>query len=184
MKAFRNVGGNVVEITIDVDLDGNPILPPDTTVDPRPDALEGHYVTVVGKIWVQIPITVRVISLEEEKAQALAKLDSYRKWYLEQPVDHEGILFDGDEVARARVSQSVIVVSSGAQVPPGWVTYDNSMYPLVDAAALNALAVSIFTAFGNRFFEINTIREQITQAADTAALAAIVIPSQANGMMV
>ena len=38
MKAFRNLAGNVVEIDIDLDLDGNPILPPDTTTDLRPEA--------------------------------------------------------------------------------------------------------------------------------------------------
>lgn len=178
MKAFRNIGGNVVEVEIDVDLDGNPIFPPDTTINPRPEAAEGHYVTVVGRDWVQIPVPVETKSFEQKQREKHEELIRYRNWYLDQPVEHEGVLFDADETARARVSQSIIVVSAGAQVPPGWVTYDNGVFPLADYDALKALAVSIFTAFGTRFFEINAIRDQILQAADEAALAEVQIPTR------
>ena len=176
MKAFRNLAGNVVEIDIDLDLNGNPILPPDTTLDPRPEAQPGHYVTVVDRSWVQIPIPVQVKSLELLKAEALKKVADYREWLLEQPVEHAGILFDGDQIARVRLSQAVTVADAGGQVPPVWVTYDNSAFPLADLAALKALTVTIITAFGTRFFEANAIREAIMLAGDEASLAAIEIP--------
>ena len=41
MKAFRNIGGSVVEIDVDTDPNGQPILPPDTTVDAKPAAHDG-----------------------------------------------------------------------------------------------------------------------------------------------
>ena len=180
MKAFRNIGGQVVEVVIDLDLDGNPIYPPDTTTDPRPEALPDHYVTVVGRNWVQIPVTVQVKSLELLKSEALAKFAKYREWYLEQPVEYSGIKFDGDQMARVRLSQAVTVAEAGGQVPPAWVTYDNSAFPLADLAALKSLTVAVITAFGTRFFEANAIREQILQATDEAALAAIEIPMPMN----
>ena len=176
MKAFRNMAGKVVEIEVDLDLDGNPILPPDTTTDPRPSAQPGHYVTVVGRNWVQIPVPQQVKSLELLKNEALEKLANYRAWLLEQPVFYQGVLFDGDETARDRLSHSVIVAESGGQVPPAWVTYDNSSFPLNDAADLKSLAVHIITEFGVRFFEANVIRESIMQATDEAALASVQIP--------
>ena len=138
MKAFRNMAGNVVEIDIDLDLNGDPILPPDTTTDPRPEAQPGHYVTVVGRSWVQIPIPVQVKSLELLKSEALKKVADYREWLLEQPVEHSGVLFDGDQVARTRLSQAVTVAEAGGQVPPAWVTYDNSTFPIADLAALKS----------------------------------------------
>lgn len=177
MKAFRNLAGNVVEIDIDLDLNGDPILPPDTTTDPRPEAQPGHYVTVVDRSWVQIPIPVQVKSLELLKSEALSKVAAYREWLLEQPVEYSGVLFDGDQVARVRLSQAVTVAEAGGQVPPAWVTYDNSTFPLADLAALKALTVAIITAFGNRFFEANAVREAIMQANDEAALAAVKIPT-------
>ena len=177
MKAFRNLAGNVVEIDIDLDLNGDPILPPDTTTDPRPEAEPGHYVTVVDRSWVQIPIPVQVKSLELLKSEALKKVAAYREWLLEQPVEHSGVLFDGDQVARVRLSQAVIVADAGGQVPPAWVTYDNSAFPLVDLAALKALTVAVITAFGARFFEANAVREAVMQANDEAALAAVEIPA-------
>lgn len=176
MKAFRNIAGNVVEIDVDLDLNGDPILPPDTTTDERPEAQPGHYVTVVDRNWVQIPIPQQVKSLELLKTEALQKVSAYREWLLEQPVTHDGVLFDGDQVARVRLSQAVIVADAGGQVPPAWVTYDNSTYPLTDLASLKALTVSVITAFGNRFFEANAVREAVMQANDEAALAAVEIP--------
>ena len=178
MKAFRNMAGNVVEIDIDLDLNGDPILPPDTTTDPRPEAQPGHYVTVVDRSWVQIPIPVQVKSLELLKSEALKKVAAYREWLLEQPVEHSGVLFDGDQVARVRLSQAVIVAEAGGQVPPAWITYDNSTFPLADLAALKALTVTVITAFGNRFFEANAVREAVMQANDEAALAAVEIPTR------
>ena len=177
MKAFRNLAGNVVEIDIDLDLNGDPILPPDTTTDPRPEAQPGHYVTVVDRSWVQIPIPVQVKSLELLKSEALKKVAAYREWLLEQPVEHSGILFDGDQIARIRLNQAVTVAEAGGQVPPAWVTYDNSTFPLADLAALKALTVTVITAFGNRFFEANAVREAVMQANDEAALAAVEIPA-------
>ena len=125
---------------------------------------------------------MQVKTLELLKAEALKKVATYREWLLEQPVLYQGVLFDGDTTARDRLSQSVIVAESGGQVPPAWVTYDNSTFPLNDVADLKSLAVHIMTEFGIRFFEANTIRESIIQATDEAALASIQIPVVSDTM--
>lgn len=176
MQAFRNVAGNVVEIEVDIDLEGNPILPPDTTTDARPEALEGHYVTVVGKEWVQIPIPQPFTSFESKKFDAQKRVQAYRNWYLEQPVTHETVLFDGDETARARLTQALTVNSANGYLPPAWITYDNNAFPLADVAALIALVNTVQVAFSNRFFEMSTLRSQIAAATTEEELAAIEIP--------
>lgn len=174
MKAFRNVAGTVVEVLIDIDIDGNPILPPDTTIDPKPEPLEGHYVTVVGKEWVQIPIPREFKAFESKKTDALAKLAAYRDWKLQQPTEHLGVLFDADEQARNRISQVISIHTATGQLPPEWVTLNNNAFPISTIDDLKALATTIFTAFSERFYHTNTLRRAILDAEDEAALSAAV----------
>lgn len=177
MKAFRNVGGVIVEIDVDTDPSGNPILPPDTTVMERPSPLAGHYVTVVGNVWEQIPVPVEYKTFETKKQEALAKLKAWSVWYFEQPIEHDGVKFDADGKARERLTQAVTGLLAGTGSPPVWVAFDDSLYPLPDAETLKALAVAVIqTAFSTRFFEYNTLRTAITAAEDEAALEAVAIP--------
>ena len=176
MKAFRNLNGNIIEIEIDIGIDGKPILPPDTTIDEKPDASEGHYVTVVGNKWVQIPIPVSFTSFETKKQQACDNLKVYRDWLFVQPIEHNGILFDADEKARARLSEALVMFRIAEKLPPAWITYDNSVYPITESADLVNLSNTIYDGFSQRFFDMDAIRQQILAAETEEALAAIEIP--------
>ena len=177
MKAFRNIAGQVVEITVDLDLEGNPILPPDTTIDPRPEALEEHYVTVVGSGWVQIHSPVVEVTLTQLKEQALKRLSVWRNWILEQPIEHDSVMFDADETARARLTQAVLLSSVGAPVPPAWVTLDNGLHPIADYDALKNLAIVMASEFSSRFFQAADLRDDIETAETKEALALVLIPT-------
>lgn len=177
MKAFRNIGGSVVEIEVDVDPNGQPILPPDTTVDPRPEPQEGHYVTVVGNEWVQIPIPQEFLTFETKVRNALNKLKTYRGWYLNQPVQHMGKLFDADETARIRLTQALVVHSTIGYLPTAWIARDNTPFQISTIDDLKALATTVQTAFSTRFFEMEGIRQQILAAENEAQLEAIEIPT-------
>lgn len=177
MKAFRNVDGSVVEIEVDVGIDGKPILPPDTTVDPKPEALADHYVTVVGTEWVQIPVPVPFVSFETQQQTALAKLKDYRDWYLNAPVEHNGVLFDADDTARNRLTQALVIYNDNGYLPPFWVTESNGRYPLAAIEDLRALATAVSGAFSARFYEMSTLREQILAATNETELAGITIPA-------
>ena len=177
MKAYRNIAGVVHEIEVDIGLDGKPILPPDTTVDPRPEPLAGHYVTVVGNAWVQIESPVYVESFESQKARALARLATYRAWYLDQPVEVNGVKFDADEMARNRLTQAVVMFNELAYLPPAWVTFDNSTVALADIDALKTIVVAVHAAFSTRFYECSNLRLQVLAAQSEAELSAVVIPS-------
>lgn len=176
MKAFRNVGGNVIEIDVDVGIDGNPILPPDTTIDPKPADIAGQYTTVVGNAWVHIPIPQQVISFEYKKQQALEKLAAYKKWYLDQPVPYSGAVFDSNEVSRNRLIQALVINTATGYLPPGWVTADNNSFPIPDLAALKNLIAAIQTAFATKFYEMETIRSQVVATTTEADLNLITIP--------
>lgn len=183
MRAFQNRQGNVVEIEVDVDPHGNPLLPPDTTVDARPEPLEGHYVTVVGNRWVQIPIPVFVPSFELLKQQALERLATYRNWLLQQPVTagaNNEHIFDADDKARDRLTQALVLHTQFGTLPPAWVKHDNTMFPLTVVADLIFIITTVQQAFTSRFFETVTIRNQLLAATDEAALNAIAIPTIPN----
>lgn len=180
MKAYRNVGGDVREIDVDVDLKGSPILPPDTTVDARPEALPGHYVTVVGKSWVQIEIPVAVVSFETKKQQKLNEISQYAAWYQDQPLDINGVKFDADEKARIRLSQALVIHLTLGQIPPAWITYDNAEFPLTTIDELKGISAAVHQAFQTRFFECNALRQAALVSTDDASLDAVVVPKKPN----
>lgn len=177
MKAYRNIAGVVHEIQVDIGLNGQPILPPDTTVDPRPEPQPGHYVTVVGNAWVQIEIPVAFESLDTKKDAVLKRIAAYRDWLLDQPVDVDGVLFDGDKNARDRLTQALVMFREINYLPPTWVAHDNSEAPLADDAALRNIAGKVATAFSQRFYECDTLRAYALAAEDEVALTAVVVPA-------
>lgn len=183
MKAFRNVAGNVVEVDVDVGPDGKAILPPDTTIDPKPEAQEGHYVTVVGNAWVQIPVPVQFVAFETEKELALQRLRDYRDWYINSPAEYAGELFDADEMARNRLIQALVIYQNNGYLPPVWVTHDNKSFEITDITALTNLISTIQNAFSTRFYETNTVRSQILAAQTKEELDAIVIPNRSDRVL-
>ena len=183
MKAYRNIGGSVVEVEVDIGLDGQPLLPPDTTVDPKPEPQPGHYVTVVGNSWVQIPIPEQVLDFSYEKQLALEKLKNYKDWYLEQPVEHEGRTFDADSVARVRLTQALVIHSTTGYLPPAWIDANNQPFTITTIQDLHGIISAVQTAFSNRFFEMENIRQQILNAQDKQALDLIEIPSIPNNLI-
>lgn len=176
MKAFRNVGGTVREIQVDVGLNGQPILPPDTTVDPRPDPLPGHYVTVVGNAWVQIEVPVYVESFDSKKAKALDRVRQYRDWKLEQPVDVNGVLFDGDDKARTRLTQALVMFKELNYLPPVWVDYNDASVTISSIDDLKTIVAAVTAEFSARFYETDTLRAQVAATTTEEELNAIVIP--------
>ncbi len=180
MQAFRNVGGVITEITVDIGLDDQPILPPDTTVEPRPEALEGHYVTVVGNSWVQIPIPEEVISFETKKAQTLQQLNEYKEWLQEQNIEFNGVVFQANALTRDRVTQTFVAYRELGYLPPAWIAADNTPYALNSIDDFAPLAHAIMNTFTERFYEANAIRTQIMAAVDMAELSQVRIPGMTS----
>lgn len=178
MKAYRNFGGDVREVQVDVDPSGKPILPPDTTVDPRPEPLAGHYVTVVGNAWVQIEIPVVVVSFETKKQAKLKQIADYTGWATEQPVDLNGTLFDGDEVARIRLTQALVMNTELGVLPPAWIAHDKSHHPLATVDDLRAISAAVHAAFQSRFFACDALRQAALAATNEAELDAVVVPTK------
>lgn len=176
MKAFRNINGTVTEITVDIDLNGNPILPPDTTVDPRPQLLDGHYLTVVGNSWVQIPIVVQEVTLDDLKREKMEFIKNWADNLLEQPIVYEGIEFDADEKARARISQAIVTYNTTEYLPAAWITRDNTAYNISSFEDLKGLGAAIASAFTERFFTGAALRAQVLEATSEAELNAIELP--------
>ena len=180
MKAYRAIPGGYKEIDVDVDhVTLQPILPPDTTTDPKPETVtEGHYLTVVGTEWVEIEIPVPVFSFEYLKQKKLEKVSEYRDWLFSQPVEHAGVLFDADDTARTRLTQALVMTNPPiSYVPPVWVTYDNGSFPINDLSDLVGIVAAVTSAFSQRFYDAGALRGQVMAAEDQAALDTIEIPA-------
>jgi hypothetical protein len=177
MQAYRNLQGNVIAIEVDVDPGGNPLLPPDTTVDAKPAAQAGHYVTVVGNRWVQIPTQVTTLDFSYLKQDALTRLSTYKDWYLDQPVEHAGSFFDGDAQARERLIQALTVYNEFNALPPAWIKSDNSPFLLTSINDLKGIIISVHAAFSARFFEMDSVRQAILGATNESELAVVTVPA-------
>lgn len=180
MKAYRNVAGDVREIFVDIGIDGQPILPPDTTVDPRPEPMPGHYVTVVGKVWVQIETPVLFETFETKQANKIREIGKYRNWLTEQPVEIGGIMFDADDQARGRLTQAMVMHTELGYLTPAWIALDNTPQPITTINDLKAIVVGVQTAFAGRFFECDTLRQAAMSATTEQQLYDIVIPRYGN----
>lgn len=184
MKAYSKTPSGVVEeILIDLDRNGNPILPPDTTLDPRPQPREGHRVTVIGDKWVQIPVTPpREVTLEELIDNKCDVLRTYRDWLLEQTFFFNDVEFDADDVARARVTQAMLLVELGGPSPDVWIDANNQPYSVENPEELKELAFGIANIFQERFNAATAIRDAILACTSKEELDAIVIPSIGDDM--
>lgn len=180
MKAYRNVAGEVREILVDIGLDGKAILPPDTTIAPRPQALPGHYVTVVGTEWVQIESPVYVESFESKRRRKIAAIGKYRDWLTEQPVVVADVKFDADDQARSRLTQALVMHAELAYLPPVWVTFDNGVHALASIDDLKVIVSEVQTAFATRFYECSELRDSAMAATSEAELDLVVIPQYGN----
>lgn len=178
MLAYRNVGGSIKQIDVDLDAQGNPLLPPDTTVDPRPEPNENHYVTVVGNSWVQIPIPQPFFTFETIKARKLDEAEEYQKKLLDKPYDVNGTLFDGDEITRSRLIQALVINNTNGYLPPAWVGKNKKTKPITQRQDLIDIITTIQNDFANRFFQAETIKQGILAATTQAELDAIVIPQE------
>ncbi len=176
MKAYRNVGGNVVEIQVDVSPSGEPLLPPNTTVNERPNPTPGHRLTVIGNQWVQVPVVADVVTFDTRKANKLQRLSEYKEWYLKQPFTYDGTSFDGDYVARERLTQAIVMNGATGYTPPVWVTADNTNYTIDTIDDIKQIAAGAMNAFSTRFYECGTMRANISAATNQAELDAVVIP--------
>lgn len=176
MKAFRKKNGVITEIQVDVGRNGEPLLPPNTTVEPKPLLLEGHFLDIVNGEWQQFPEHVHVETLEEAKDKACKQLAVYRDWVIDRPVEHEGKLFDADETARTRLTGAVTAHGIGEALPSVWVAKDNSLFPIKTIADLQALAAKVYSEFNSRFSYVTDLRLQILAAETLTELEALEMP--------
>lgn len=179
MKAFRNFSGIIKEIDIDVSPSGEPLLPPDTTVDPKPEDREGHYLSVVGTKWVYIPFTEVQETLDQIRNRKFIQLATYKEWYFNTPVKYDEVLFDGDESSRNRLSQALQVYNQTKVVPTNWVNYKNDFYAFDgDKDKFINLVLTVLQAFNNRHIEMNVIRDKILKAESIEELYNIQVPAK------
>lgn len=170
VRAWRYYQGRITEIFVDVDQNGNPILPPDSTTTPPPPPSPNHYLIIQGTDWVQVPIVQpNPPTIEDVRRRALSKWKAYRDWYVNQPVTFENKPYDADELSRSRLAQALVAYNEFNILPEGWVATDNSVRSFdknnpADVQAFKDLAQTVAENFKTRFLEMEAIRQQLLQA--------------------
>lgn len=177
MLAHTLRNGVVTQIQVDVSPSGQPLLPLNSTVEDKPEALPNHYVTLVDSKWTQIPVAATVYTFEYLKQMKLAAAKKYASWYKVQPVTFDGHEFQADEASKNLLTQALLVANVGGGVPPFWKTLDNQKYAIADVTVLADLVVAVSQDFSRKFYETDTLKETISAATTEAELDAIVVPS-------
>lgn len=167
----------IVPYAFDVDPNGNPLLPSNGTTQPKPADVAGKYLAIVNNQWHQIDIPQTVYTLEYKKQLKLEKLAKYKEWYTNQPVAYDGRQFDGDELSKNRLIQSLNIYNLTNSLPPAWIDADNVPYPISNIAQLQGIILSIASTFQTRFFEMQTLKQQIVAAQTDEELDAINVPN-------
>lgn len=172
----------IVPYEFDVDPNGNPLLPPNGTIDPKPEVPSGKYLAIVRNQWHLIDIPQVTYSFEYKKQMKLEALASYKEWYLNQPVTYDGRQFDNDETSKNRLIQTIKIYELTNQLPPAWIDYNNQAYPINAISQINGIVLTIASTFQTRFFEMATLRDQINAAQTEEELAAINVPRKPGPM--
>jgi hypothetical protein len=178
VQGWRNPQPEVIiQEQFDVAPDGTPLLPDNATVTPPPEYNTGtQYLAIVKNTWHVIDRPTPVFTLDYLKQKKLEELSRYKESYLNEPVTYDGHKFDADENSKNRLIQTYNTYQITNQLPPAWIDANNNAYPITSIDQIKGIIAAIAAQFQTRFFECNALRGQIMNAADEAALRAVVIP--------
>lgn len=178
MKGYKIVNEAIVEVQVDVDKMGRPILSPDITIDPIPEYTPGYYLTIVNSKWVKLPIVTQDFELQQLKNEKLVQLKEYKDWLINQPIEYNGYLFDADELTKNRLTQTLVIYILTKKHPPAWITYDNYPYPIRSIEDLMGIVQAVHEAFSERFFTLEQIRQRIIRCKTKEELEKVEIPKK------
>lgn len=178
MKGYKIVNEAIVEVQVDVDKMGRPILSPDITIDPIPEYTPGYYLTIVNSKWVKLPVVAQDFELQQLKNEKLMQLKEYKDWLINQPIYYDNYLFDADELAKNRLTQALVIYIIAKKLPVAWITYDNYPYPIRSIDDLMGIIQSVYDAFNERFFGLEQTRQRIIACKTKEELELIEIPKK------
>lgn len=123
-KGYKSVMVNVI--------DGEPLLPPNTTVTPPPTKVSGgHYLTVVGTSWVELPYDNSDLSFKEYKESLNNQLKDVSEQLVWAPFIYLGHVYGNDYKDVIRITTAVQAYMIAKRLPEFWRTEDN--YPITTA---------------------------------------------------
>lgn len=185
MRAWRKDGNGYKEVMVNVDPVNNiPLLPPNTTTDPMPEAHSNMFLTVRDNYWIYLPKNPvkpeePIDSLALTRGAIKSNFDKWKATYVDAPFYHDGFVLHNDLIARTNILGAYVAFKFHKRIPPKWKAMGNR---ILDPSAVWLERVSLLSVhyYESRLFLSEVTAMKIAGAKTVEELQSITFPQIPN----
>lgn len=130
MIGYKSNGDDgYIVVEVEVDSEGNPIIPSGVILTPPPTPEPGHNLTISDGDWVQVeqPIYIPPETIEDVRYTKQLQLDQWKQGFMSQPFIYEGYVFSNDLESRENLNSAIRAIKDWNIVPSLWMSANNEV---------------------------------------------------------
>ena len=181
VQAWRKDGNGYKEVMVNIDPVNNiPLLPPNTTTDPKPEEHNNMFLTVRDNYWIYLPKNpveseVPIDTLAVTRGVLKANYDKWKDAYVDAPFYHDGFVLHNDLIARTNILGAFVAFKFHDRMPPKWKAMGGK-YLNPTPKWLDAISLLSVHYYESRLFTAEMTNYQIAKAETVEELQRIVFP--------
>lgn len=178
MLAYRKSGEDgYIEIEVDVNSKGEPLLPEDATVEPPPPYKKGHSLTIENNEWVYIKNPEpKKPTIEEMRYLKNILFTPWSQEFLNQAFIYDGEIYVNDARFREMLNSSISAHREWGTLPDFWVTAEDKIIKPVTKDFLDGIGKVAYQAHQKSMLEVVEIKNFINTCTDVDELSKLEFP--------